>query len=266
MTGSVALVGAGPGAADLLTLRAVRLMEEADVILHDRLVSRDVLSVAGVRPELIDVGKLPGRAEEIQQRIHRLMVSYARAGANVVRLKGGDPMVFGRAGEELVALAEDGIDATVVPGISSAIGLPATLGLPLTLRDVASGFAVITGHRRTGVADLGPYVAVDTLVVLMGIRHRVRLARGLIEAGRQATQPVAFIESGSTPEERVVVSDLASVAAGEVEVRSPAVWVIGDVVGAWEQHRAGVGEPASHELVSSRAAADVRRLAIGSSL
>ncbi|MPZ53584.1 MAG: uroporphyrinogen-III C-methyltransferase [Acidimicrobiia bacterium] len=235
MSGSVALVGAGPGAADLLTLRAVRHLREADVILYDRLVSSEILSLAGVKPDLIDVGKLPGHAEEIQDRIHRLMVSYVRAGASVVRLKGGDPMVFGRVGEELARLSEEGIDATVVPGISSAIGLPALLGLPLTMRDVSSGFAVLTGQRTYGIADLGPYIAVDTLVVLMGVRHRTRLARGLIDAGRQGTQPVAFIEDGSTPVERIVVSHLGEVADDLVTVRSPAVWVIGDVVDIWSQ-------------------------------
>lgn len=233
MTGTVYLVGAGPGAADLLTIRALRVLRRADVVLVDRLVPAAVLEVVPPTAEVVDVGKVVGADHDESQRwIHELMVAHAARGATVVRLQGGDPMVLGRGGEELDHLRAAGVPFEVVPGVSSAVGVPAAVGLALTRRGLACGFAVVAGEALSE-SDWARYAAVDTLVVLMGVRRRVEIACHLVAAGRLPDEPVAFIERGTTPAERSVVATLADVAAGEVDVTAPAVWVIGDVVAAW---------------------------------
>ena len=232
MTGTVHLVGSGPGAVDLLTLRAARLLAEADVVLVDRLVDEATLDLVSEHTEIIDVGKTPGGDQDaIQESITKLMISHARAGRTVVRLKGGDPMVFGRGGEEVVALSRAGVDVVVTPGVSSLLAAAAAGRFGLTHRGVASAFAVVTGTGVKGI-DWARYAAVDTLVILMGVRPRVRIAADLMAAGRPGTEPVAFVESATLPTERIVASTLAAVAAGQVEVSNPAVWIIGDVVSA----------------------------------
>lgn len=229
MTGRVLLVGAGPGAADLLTIRAVEALRNADVVLHDRLISRQVLELVPPSAMLVDVGKRRGE-DHMQSEILDLIVAHVSAGRVVVRLKGGDPMVFGRGGEELGYLADLGIPVEVIPGVSSAVGVPTAIGLPVTFRGLASGFAVVAGESVNG-ADWTRYATVDTLVILMGARRRREIAADLITAGRPAAEPVAFIESGTTAQERVTLSTLETVAAGEVSVRSPVIWVSGAVVG-----------------------------------
>jgi uroporphyrin-III C-methyltransferase len=228
MTGKVYLVGAGPGDPELLTLKAVRALERADVVVYDRLVSPEVLCFARPGAELVYAGKAHGEQERIQGEIQELLLDRVRREKTVVRLKGGDPMVFGRGGEEWQFLAARGVAVEVIPGVSSAIAVPELAGIPLTCRGVASSFAVITGCRRTGLPPRPPR-NVDTLVILMGVHHRSALARELL-ATRPGSEPVAFIERGSTDRERVVVATLEDVARGEVEVESPAVWVIGEVV------------------------------------
>jgi uroporphyrin-III C-methyltransferase len=227
----VYLVGAGPGDPDLLTRKALRLLEEADVILYDRLVSAEVLALANPRATLIDAGKQPGQQEEIQAEIFECILRFAGSARTIVRLKSGDPMVFGRGGEELEFLAAHGIEAEVVPGLSSALAAPALAGIPVTYRGVAASFSVIAGHRQSLTSlDWSVYQGVDTLIVLMGVEHRDVIAHTLIEQGRPAEQPVAFIESASSDREHVVESTLGVVARGKVEVRAPAVFVIGEVV------------------------------------
>ncbi|TFU14738.1 uroporphyrinogen-III C-methyltransferase [Thermus tengchongensis] len=229
--GKVYLVGAGPGDPELLTLKALRLLKEAEVVLYDRLVSPAVLELVNPLAQLIYVGKEVGEQERVQEVIFQQLLQHVRAGRKVVRLKGGDPLVFGRGGEEWLYLAEEGIPVEVVPGVSSAVAVPALAGIPLTMRGLAGGFAVFSGHTQGGrLPDLTPYARVDTLVVLMGVRERANIARELLRAGRRPEEPVAFIERGSTPQERVVASTLGEVAAGKVEVEPPAVWVIGQVV------------------------------------
>ncbi|GIU91605.1 MAG: uroporphyrin-III C-methyltransferase [Acidimicrobiia bacterium] len=229
--GKVYLVGAGPGDPDLLTLKAVRVLGRADVVLHDRLVEPGVLEFANPEAEVVPVGKRPGDPPSRQRRILELMRTHAEAGRVVVRLKGGDPMVFGRGGEEWSQLAEWGIEVEVVPGVSSAVAVPAIAGIPLTHRGVAGGFAVAAGRSAGGATpDWSRYVGVDTLVVLMGVGDRRRIAAGLIEAGRSPQEPVAFVMRGTTPAEKVVEATLEEVAAGEVEVEAPAVMVVGEVV------------------------------------
>lgn len=231
MSGRVFLVGAGPGDADLLTVRAVRLLSEADVVLYDRLISPDVLSCISPLAEQICVGKEHGRQAETQSRIFRLMLQHAMAGHNVVRLKGGDPSVFGRLAEEWLFLSGLGIPVEVVPGISSCIAASELAGVPLTARGIAKSFAVITGHGAGyGETDWSGYAAIDTLVILMGVSQRVAIAKALIAAGRRSSEPVMFVTSATTEQETITVATLGAVAADEVEVVSPSVFVIGDVV------------------------------------
>lgn len=226
----VFLVGAGPGDPDLLTRKAARILETAEVVLHDRLCGDGVLALIPRGAKRIDVGKHEGEQEATQRRILRLLVQHAKLGRCVVRLKGGDPMVFGRGGEEAAYLREHGIEVEVVPGVSSAFAVPELAGIPLTFRGVATSFAVATGHCRGGCNDQWQrYAGIDTLVILMGVKHRAEIARALIEAGRSGDEPVAFIENGSTPRQRVVRATLAEVAAGAVEVTAPAVFVVGEV-------------------------------------
>lgn len=232
MSGVVHLVGAGPGDVDLLTLRAVRLLQRADVVLVDRLVGPRVLEHVAAGAEVIDVGKSPGEDQTAaQERIMQLMIDRARRGATVIRLKGGDPMVFGRGGEELARLRAAGITVDVTPGISSVLAAAASAGFGLTHRGVASAFAVVAGSTVADV-EWARYVHVDTLVVLMGVAARVDIAAALIAAGRPTSDPVCFVTSASLAEEERVVATLADVAAGAVEVSGPAVWVIGPVVTA----------------------------------
>ena len=228
--GKVYLVGAGPGDPGLLTVNALGILQRAEVVVYDRLVSAEVLCLAA-RALLIDGGKRRGEQDRIQDEINRTLVEHARAGRTVVRLKAGDPMVFGRGAEEWEYLLSRGIEVEVVPGVSSALAVPALAGIPLTCRGVAASFAVIAGHREQFMrTDWSQYARPDTLVVLMGVENREYIAESLIRAGRPASQPVAFIENGTTARERVVEATLRAVAAGEVEVQPPAVFVIGGVV------------------------------------
>jgi uroporphyrin-III C-methyltransferase len=223
---TVYLVGAGPGAADLLTLRAARLLGEADVVVHDRLVERSVLELIRRDAELIDVGKEPGRVTS-QSMINDLLVSLGHRYETVVRLKGGDPFVFGRGGEEMIALSEAGVASEVVPGITSAFAGPLAAGIPVTHRGLSRGVTVVTGHleshddgyfRRLANPDL-------TLVVLMGVRTRSSIAAQLIDGGLSRETPVAVIESAYTARESVTRAQLADL--GSLAVSSPAIIVIG---------------------------------------
>lgn len=244
MKGEVYLVGAGPGDPELLTLRAVRVLQEAEVVLYDRLVSPAVLELVPPLAQLHYVGKERGEQERVQGEILALLLAHARSGQKVVRLKGGDPMVYGRGGEEWAFLAREGIAVELVPGVSSALAVPGMAGIPLTLRGVAGGFAVLSGHAQGGgLPDFTPYAGVDTLVILMGVGERARIAGALIAAGRRPGEPVAFIERGTTPEERVVTATLGEVARGEVAVQPPAVWVIGEVVRMRERLEAATSQP-----------------------
>ncbi|RDI94444.1 uroporphyrinogen-III C-methyltransferase, partial [Meiothermus sp. QL-1] len=199
MRGRVYLVGAGPGDPELLTLKAARVLAGAEVVLHDRLVGEGVLALVNPGAHRIYVGKEVGQ-QGVQEEILALMLAYARKGCAVVRLKGGDPMVFGRGGEEWRFLVEQGVAVEVVPGVSSAIAAPSLAGIPLTLRGVAGGFAVVSGQGQGGeLPSLAAYAGVETLVVLMGVSQRQQLAAQLIALGRPPAEPVAFIERSSTP-------------------------------------------------------------------
>jgi uroporphyrin-III C-methyltransferase len=230
--GKVYLVGAGPGHPDLLTIRAARVLAEADVVIYDRLVSDEVLSLVNPAATLVYAGKRQGEQEAIQYAVNQWLLDSAESGYTVVRLKSGDPMIFGRGGEELEFLAGHGIPTEVIPGISSAISFSSLAGIPLTHRGIAASFAVIAGHRQTtATADWATYAGIDTLVVLMGVENRQAIAKQLVAAGRDPLQPVAFIRRLSTPQEEITEATLAQVASGRgPTVEPPAIFVIGETV------------------------------------
>ena len=233
MTGIVYLVGAGPGDPRLMTLRGAEVLRQADVVVYDRLAAPALLDLAPGRAERIYAGKEPGAPTLEQEEINELLVSRARAGSVVVRLKGGDPFVFGRGGEEALACAQTGVPFEVVPGVSSATAVPAYAGIPLTHRGVSSSFAVVTASTAPGrEVDLRRVsAAVDTLVVLMAAGKLEQVCAALIAGGRSPDEPVAVIERGTTVDQRTIVSTLADVAtaAAREEVESPATLVVGGV-------------------------------------
>ena len=266
-TGSVVLVGAGPGDPGLLTLRALRALNEADVILHDRLVSAEVLELARRDAERIEVGKQAGNHHTTQDGIHALLLEHARAGRRVVRLKGGDPFVFGRGGEELEFLRSHEIPYEVVPGITSAVACAAYAGIPLTHRDHSQSVRFVTAHCRSSLDTLD-WVALaqeqQTLTVYMGVGELASLQARLIEHGRAATTPFALIENGSRAEQRVVIGTLANLTerASAHAVGSPALLILGEVA-ALAQSLAWFGQPPLGATVHDiRAAATGRRSSI----
>ena len=228
----VFIVGAGPGDPGLLTVRAMQLLQSAEVVIYDRLISSAILALIPATAERIYAGKRDGEQAVVQQFICETLIERANAGQRVVRLKGGDPLIFGRGAEEWQVLRDAGVEVELVPGVSSATAVPGLAGIPPTFRGIADGFAVVTGHLRheADEIDWSKYAAVDTLIILMGVRTRTHIARELIRYGRPAGQAIAFIEKGATPEERVVTATLGEVAAGLVEVENPAVFVAGEVV------------------------------------
>jgi uroporphyrin-III C-methyltransferase len=231
--GTVYLVGAGPGDPDLITRRGLSLIRQADVLVYDRLVHPDLIEEAGPDAERIYVGKAPGLHSCPQELIHDFLVDRALRGAVVVRLKGGDPFVLGRGGEEGIALRRAGIPFEIVPGITSAISVPAYAGIPVTHRGVATSFAVVTGHTcgdGSGEPDWNALANLDTLVILMGLGRLARIAERLIESGRAPETPVAVIRCGTTENQVVVESTLARIGEAAAHLRSPATVVIGEVV------------------------------------
>jgi uroporphyrin-III C-methyltransferase/precorrin-2 dehydrogenase/sirohydrochlorin ferrochelatase len=232
--GSVALVGGGPGDEGLLTVRGRALLAAADVIVADRLGPRSVLRRLSPDVEIIDVGKTPGNHPVPQERINAILVDRARQGRRVVRLKGGDPFVLGRGGEEALHCAAHGIPVEVVPGVTSAVSVPAAAGIPVTHRGITTSFVVASAHAGAdeALAALVDAPRDSTLVLLMGISALAETTSSLIASGRAAMTPVAVIESGWTPEQRTTVTTLADAAtdAHAAGVTSPAVVVIGEVV------------------------------------
>lgn len=236
-TGKVWLVGAGPGDPDLITRKGLRLLQSADVIVFDRLAPPELLDEARPDAVLINVGKAPARQRQSQEHINEVLISRARGGAQIVRLKGGDPLLFGRGGEEALACHAAGIPFEIVPGVSSACAAPAYAGIPLTQREISSSVTIITGHD---LLEEGParidYDALSqiggTLVILMGVKSLPRLQRRLLEAGLNPQTPAAAIEWGSVAGQRVIEAPLTRLADTAVAraLRAPAIIVIGEVV------------------------------------
>lgn len=239
-TGHITLVGGGPGAWDLLTIRGLRALEAADVILADHLGPSaelgSFLNLTG--KEVVDVAKLPYAKQVAQERINEMLVAYGRAGKNVVRLKGGDPYVFGRGFEELQACAAAGLECSVVPGVTSAVSVPAAAGVPVTQRGVTHAFTVVSGHVPPGdprsLVDWGALARVGgTVVVVMGVRNVRAIAATLVEAGLDASTPAAVVQEGETDAQHAffaTASTLADVMEAE-GVSAPAVYVFGEVAG-----------------------------------
>ena len=241
MTGRVVLVGAGPGDPELITVKGAKALAEADVVVYDRLASPALLELAPRDAERVYVGKEPGRQAMRQHEIDALIVGEALAGRTVVRLKGGDPFVFGRGGEELLACTEAGVPVEVVPGVTSAVAASAAAGIPLTHRGVARSFAVVTAstaHAEDTVDIARMATATDTLVVLMAAGKLAETCAILIGAGRPATTPAAIVQWAWTDDQRTVIGTLADLPtlAAAANIGPPATLVIGEVValrGIW---------------------------------
>ena len=227
--GRVALVGGGPGAEDLITVRGRRLLAEADVVVADRLGPRGLLDTLSEGVRIIEVGKTPGHHPVPQTDINAILVREALAGNRVVRLKGGDPYVLGRGGEEAIACRENGVDVEVVPGVTSAVSVPAAAGIPVTHRGLAKAFTMISGHEDL---DTVPHGSDHTVVLLMGVGTLNRSVPVLAAAGRGSDCPVAIIENGFAKDQRVTIGTLGTIVAlaQAGKVRNPAVVVVGDVV------------------------------------
>ena len=263
--GKVYLIGAGPGDPGLLTLRGKEILEKADVVVYDRLVSPAILGMCNPKAKMVDVGKMPTHHKVKQSEINKLLVQFAGEfpGGVIARLKGGDPFVFGRGGEEALELVAAGVEFEVVPGITSAISVPAYAGIPVSHRGIATSFHIITGHEK---AEAGDSLSLDfetlakcpgTLIFLMGIANMDFIARRLMECGKDPKTPLAFIEKGTTPYQRTVMATLET--AGETIVRenvtAPAITIMGGVVElgntlAWKKNLPLAGK----RLVVTRAA------------
>src|SRR5215207_1676722 len=236
-SGIVYIVGGGPGDPGLITVKGLECLRHADVVLYDRLIAQELLSEVSPQAELIDVGKEPKRHRRSQAEINALLIEKANEGNVVVRLKGGDPFVFGRGGEECQALAEAGIRYEVIPGVSSAIAVPAYAGIPVTQRGVTTAFTVVAGHTGGSDSDVDweAIARIGTIIFLMGVEHLPEIVPQLIAHGRSADSPAALIQEGTTMNQLVVTATLADIVEKTRDIHPPAVLVVGDVVRLREQ-------------------------------
>lgn len=248
--GEVFLVGAGPGDPDLLTFRALRLLQKSDVVLYDRLVSPQVLELARRDAELVYVGKARDKHALPQENINDLLVHYARQGKKVCRLKGGDPFIFGRGGEEIDKIADAGFSFQVVPGVTAAAGCAAYAGIPLTHRDYAQSVRFVTGHRKDGSVSLPWETLVtpgETLVFYMGLVSLPEISRNLVAQGMRADMPAALVSRGTTSDQEVIIGTIGGIAeqiAGR-EVHAPTLIIVGDVVSVYPRYTWFASEPKS---------------------
>ncbi|AIE84374.1 uroporphyrinogen-III C-methyltransferase [Fimbriimonas ginsengisoli] len=230
----VSLVGAGPGDAGLITVKGLRALKAANVVLYDRLVGCELLEEANPSAVLIDVGKKPGDPKQpSQDHINGLLVHFGKTASRVVRLKGGDPFVFGRGGEEALALKEAGIDFEIIPGVSSAIAGPASAHIPVTHRGVSNAFAVFTAHEAKGLDDGIPWTAaarIPTAIFLMGIERLSYIVSKLLEHGRPPETPVAIVSNASLPNQTLIVGTLDTILKQAAQAAPPSVIVVGNVV------------------------------------
>ena len=235
--GIVYIVGGGPGDPGLITVKGLECLRRADVVLYDRLVAPALLTEAAPHAELIDVGKEPKQHRRSQAEINALLLEKAREGKIVVRLKGGDPFVFGRGGEECQALAEAGLHYEVIPGVSSAIAVPAYAGIPVTQRGVTTAFTVVPGHTGGSDSDIDweAISRIGTIIVLMGVEHLPEIVQKLVVYGRGIETPVALIQEGTTQNQYVVTGTLQDILEKAQGIHPPAVFVVGEVVRLREQ-------------------------------
>ena len=232
-TGTVYLVGAGPGDPELITAKGLRLLQQADVVVYDRLVHPALIKSLPAHIEKIFVGKAPGKQMLPQESIHVLLVEMAMQGHSIVRLKGGDPFVFGRGGEECMALAEAGIPYEVVPGVTSAVAAAAYAGIPVTHRRVSQGFSVVTGHTRNSYQDDPDWLELarmGTLVIMMGLRNLEKIVCHLLDNALSPYTPVAVIAHASTHQQEVIEAPLNQIVGKTAHLSPPATIIIGDVV------------------------------------
>ena len=249
VNGIVYIVGGGPGDPGLITVKGLQYLRRADVVLYDRLAAPELLDEVSPNAELIDVGKEPKRHRRSQAEINSLLIEKAREGNIVVRLKGGDPFVFGRGGEECQALAEAGIRYEVIPGVSSAIAVPAYAGIPATQRGVTTAFTVVAGHTGGSESDIDwdGISRIGTIVFLMGVEHLPEIVSQLVARGRSSDTPAALIQAGTTQNQIAVYGTLEDIVDKALNIRPPAVFVVGEVVRLREQINWFVPQP---ELVS----------------
>ncbi|MDS3861409.1 uroporphyrinogen-III C-methyltransferase [Thermosynechococcaceae cyanobacterium BACA0444] len=233
--GKVYLVGAGPGDPGLLTVRGKTLLECADVVLYDALISPEIFRLINPNAELIHVGKRRGNHSLNQEEIIQLLIDQAQEHAIVVRLKGGDPFIFGRGGEELIALTQAKVPVEVVPGVTSGIAVPAKLNIPLTHRELSSSVLLVTGHE--GAGKYQPDVnweavahAADTIVIYMGLHNLSQIRQALLTAGRDPNTPMALIQAGTQPEEKIIITTLGAEFEGLENTKKPTLIVIGEVI------------------------------------
>ncbi|ENM5834484.1 uroporphyrinogen-III C-methyltransferase [Vibrio metoecus] len=231
--GEVALVGAGPGDPELLTVKALSYLQQADVVLYDYLVSDDIMALIPTETILVCVGKRAGHHSVPQEKTNQLLVDFARQGYRVVRIKGGDPFMFGRGGEELEVLFEAGVKFQIVPGITAAAGATAYAGIPLTHRDYAQSALFVTGHLKAQAEDLDWSTLArgkQTLVIYMGLSNAAAIAEQLQQHGRDANTPVAIIERGTQTSQKVLIGTLQTLPSLAIQAQSPALIVVGEVV------------------------------------
>ena len=257
--GKVYLVGAGPGDPELITLKGAKCLQMAEVVVYDRLANPALLELVPPWAEKIYAGKVPQRHRLDQEAINDLLVTQAQAGKIVVRLKGGDPFVFGRGGEECLALAKANVPYEIVPGISSALAVPAAIGVPVTHRQVAQTFTVVTGHTADDPfgTDWEDLPRKGTLVILMGVRHLPQIVEKLLANGRSLDTPAVTIRSGTLPDQAYVVGTLADIAEKAQHLSPPAITIVGEVVGVHEQLAAW-----SKQFLAPAAAANYQLLRI----
>ena len=239
ISGEVALVGTGPGDPDLLTLQAYRFIQQADIVIYDRLVSKAIMELVPDNAELIYVGKKQAEHRVPQDVINQLLVDYAKQNKKVLRLKGGDPFVFGRGGEEALYLNERGIRFEIIPGITSAISVPAYAGIPVTHRGITPSFRVVTGHRKSSdnIANINwsSFIENETIIFLMGLHNISLIVDNLIKVGKAGNYPCAIISNGTTKKQKVITGTLDSIIEKSNEAVSPAIIVVGEVVNLREE-------------------------------
>lgn len=234
--GKVYLVGAGPGDLDLITVKGLKCIKKADVILYDRLINKELLTYAKKGAKLIYCGKKPGRHAMIQEKINQSLIKFAKQGKSVTRLKGGDPFIFGRGGEEAITLADHGVAFEIVPGITSGIAAPAYAGIPVTYRELSASFAIVTCHIRPGQGDGLDWeslaTGVDTLAIYMGVSNIPYICEQLIKCGRPVDTPVAIIHWGTTNEQMTLTGSLSSIVelANKSKIKNPSMIIVGEVV------------------------------------